>query len=388
MAEPVDDGQRDTDDERHDVPPEDDLFTRSSFRLVDWPQLRLVDTGTPYPVVEALWRGRPVHVVQVENIRRWSREWQVAVLRCTAGATADGGAARPGHAVTAQEVDLPDTFREAGLLSDTVPARALVIEHSSGIQIGQHNRQISMHRFRVQDVRISLDRAVQRELTRIKTIRGPGSSESIDIAAGGPVRVVLRSSQGVQIGDHNTQRNHFDHIVRRPSVDVGTLGSPADLDRLVDKLRDNQMASARRDLTTLVRDELRRDTDRLYDALPGEHNVRSTRVPTAVRDVTGGTYGPANVAVHRERIEVAPVDIAPLRDAVRRLDELAEQEDVARQDEAARLAELHVMRDLLSAHDDARRGELRSWPEPAENIAEPKPPEEPEIHGPGVFFGF
>jgi hypothetical protein len=88
-------------------------MTSSRSRRSDWSQLRLVDPGTPQPVVEAIWRGRPVHVVQAENIRRWSQEWQVALLRCTAGATTDGGAPRPGHAVTAQEVDLPDTFREA-----------------------------------------------------------------------------------------------------------------------------------------------------------------------------------------------------------------------------------------------------------------------------------
>jgi hypothetical protein len=49
MAEPMDDSERDTDDEQRDVPPEDDPFARSSLRLVDWPELRLVDPGTPLP---------------------------------------------------------------------------------------------------------------------------------------------------------------------------------------------------------------------------------------------------------------------------------------------------------------------------------------------------
>lgn len=388
VDEPVEDGQQDAEEEQHSTGPlQHDLFAGALFRLVDWPELAPNDLGTSYPVIETWWQGRPVYVVKPETIQQWSQEWQAVVLRSTAATTTDG----PAHAVTVNEVDLPRMFRDTGLLSDTVPDRALVIEDSQGIQVGHHNHQVNVHRFQVKDVRISLDRAFQRELTRIEAIHAPAHHQAVKIAAGRPARVVVRNAQGIQIGDHNTQRNHFTYVIRGPSVTVSTP-APADLDRIVNKLRDHRVTSAQKDLTAVVRDELRREVDRLYDTLPGEHNVHSDTVPKTIRNVTGGQYGPASNAAHHEQINVSRVDITPLDRAVRRDADLATHGTAAKLAEAAQPEKPATLEETARLDQKARPREIATQKqiatreEPAGKVAELDRPA-PKIHRPGRLFG-
>jgi len=123
------------------------------------------------------------------------------------------------------------------------PDRVILIEGSSGVQVGKHNYQYSAYEVTLPTVALESAQALadrllspdapwagdvfshnaQPDLSDATGGLGSASSGIVE-GPGGDTLVIVRSSQGVQIGDHNTQRNQFRIRVATVRVQADQVG--------------------------------------------------------------------------------------------------------------------------------------------------------------------
>ncbi|MCR6483651.1 hypothetical protein M8542_12565 [Amycolatopsis sp. OK19-0408] len=289
-----------------------------------WAELTRLRRSRDEPVLEASWHDAPVVVVAPDVVEEWAATAQVLVL---------SAAHRTTHAV-----DLPATFEAEGLPTEN----ALVVRNCAAIQIGNRNTQTTVHRFRVEDVRITLDRVLARQLA---------ADVSAGPAADGYTKVSIWNSRGVQVGDFNRQRTVFRHVVTGPELELG----PADR-QVVDLVRAGRLDAAERELVRLARTRLEADAAPLYDALEVTSNENLPSPPPVLEDTIASAYGQDNTQKIREHIDVVDV----------------------------------VLTELLGFTDpDGARGALKRLPEPEPPTIEPpepEPPKPPTLPSPWSFF--
>lgn len=124
-----------------------------------------------------------------------------------------------------------------------VPARVILIEQSMGVQVGSDNDQVSVYRVRLPRASFGSAKRLAKRLLRpdapwsrddfshdarpaLPAMRGAGhgtSSRSIIKSLWRDTLVIVRNSQGVQVGQRNKQRNKFPVRVRAVTVHVDTL---------------------------------------------------------------------------------------------------------------------------------------------------------------------
>ncbi|ADJ43228.1 hypothetical protein AMES_1405 [Amycolatopsis mediterranei S699] len=257
------------------------------FGSVPWREISEPGPHTEEPLIDAWWHGTRVTVVAPGVIEEWAATAQAAFFP-----TAD---------VDAQVIDVPATLAEEGL-TGPLPRNALVVKNCAGIQIGNWNKQTNIHKFRVEDVRITLDQALARSFAT--SVPTPEAVKS-------RTKVAIWNSRGVQVGDFNRQRNVFRHVVTGPEIALGR-GDTA----IVDQLRDGQVDAAERALVKLVRREFERDAAQLYTALDVTCNERLPVPPPIVENTFGGEYGLGNEQKVREDITVTGVNATDLIDTL------------------------------------------------------------------------
>ncbi|WIX84912.1 RIP homotypic interaction motif-containing protein [Amycolatopsis sp. DG1A-15b] len=116
---------------------------------VPWREIAASVADADEPLIGASWRGTPVAVVAPKVIEEWAAATRAAFF--------------PTANRNAQVVDVPATLEAEGV-TGLLPPNALVVKNCAGIQLGNGNSQTNIHRFRVEDVRITLDKSLARKL--------------------------------------------------------------------------------------------------------------------------------------------------------------------------------------------------------------------------------
>lgn len=258
---------------------------------VPWRELSRPVAEPDEPLIGASWQGAPVAVVAPKVIEEWAAAAQAAFFP-----TADR---------TAQVVDVPATLEAEGV-TGLLPPNALVVRNCAGIQLGDRNSQTNIHKFRVEDVRITLDKTLARTLAASL----PPTASPVE----GCTKVAIWNSRGVQIGDGNHQRNVFRHVVKGPEVPLGPVDRA-----VVDKLREGELDAAERALHKVVRKVFERDAAALYAALDVTCNENSPAPPAVLEDTITSAYGESNKQKIREVIDVRALDLTDLLEALREI---------------------------------------------------------------------
>ncbi|ADJ45289.1 hypothetical protein AMES_3464 [Amycolatopsis mediterranei S699] len=275
------------------------------FTLAPRDQVTRTEPGAGRPLIEAQWADRQVHVVPEDVVADWASS-RAAAARVEVAETE--------IEVSIRAIDLAATLGESGLTGDD-PENVLVVEDSSGVQIGEDNRQLNIHHFAVERVRVCLDKTFAQHLAADVATSAPRLRNSVGTLDGFDA-VVIRNSRGVQVGDHNHQRNVFRHVVKGLEVALTDVFSESQLAGVLDKIRDRRIGSARSDISTALHREFKRDPSELYRALPGKHNTVSSHIPGTIVE-ENGTFGNRSAQKPREYIgrpNVVHSSIANLED--------------------------------------------------------------------------
>jgi hypothetical protein len=248
---------------------------------VPWRELSRPVADPDDPLIGASWQGSPVAVVAPKVIEEWAAAAQAAFFP-----TADRNA---------QVVDVPATLDAEGV-TGLLPRNALVVKNCAGIQLGNWNSQTNIHKFRVEDVRITLDKTLARALAASL----PASASPVE----GRTKVAIWNSRGVQVGNFNHQRNVFRHVVKGPEVPLGPVDRA-----VVDKLREGELDAVERELRKMVRKVFERDAAALYAALDVTCNENEAMPQEgSLADTITSVYGKDNKHKIREEIDVRPLD--------------------------------------------------------------------------------
>jgi hypothetical protein len=291
MLVPVAEPERDQEDDQNDH--SDDAFVASwVFSLTPRNKVTRTEPQTDRPLIEARWSNRPVHVVSHDVIGDWVSSRAAAVRADVAGSDV-------GLSIFA--IDLAETLDEARLTGET-PENVLVVENSSGIQVGTGNRQLNIHHFTVKHIRICLDKALANHLAADVATSSPRQQNSVGTLDGFD-KVVIRNSRGVQIGDHNSQRNVFHHLITGLEMPLPDLFTDSQLDRVIDKLRDRRISAAQSEITTVLYRAFKQDASVLFNALPRASNVHSPAIPPKIEDIDGGDFGQNAAQKSRKHIQ-------------------------------------------------------------------------------------
>ncbi len=221
------------------------------------------------------------------------------------------------------------------------PARVILIERSMGVQVGRDNDQVSVYLVtlprasfgsaqRLAETLLSPDAPWSRDVfshdarPSLPDIRGAGrgtSSSGIIESPRGDTLVIVRNSQGVQVGDRNVQRNEFTVRVRAVAVHADTLGMTPGRREWISRLRANpgDRAAARllaEDMGRAARDRLQADLTARVRQLAG--NPRLRRWAGRFRGLVGRQIGGHG---NRARVQVdigtAKVDTRALQRSLR-----------------------------------------------------------------------
>ncbi|HEX5401095.1 MAG TPA: RIP homotypic interaction motif-containing protein [Pseudonocardiaceae bacterium] len=348
----------------------DEDFTESGLALAPWMELTNLRPTPDSPVVPARWRGRQVFAVHPEVIEEWAATVEATVVTATPTRTDDE------VAVAVQSVDVPGTCADMGLVSPTVPTHAVVIEDSRGVQLGSFNKQENTFEFTVRDVRLVLDE----EFLGYDATSGrftPASSESPAPPPGDfQMKVVVRRSEAVQIGDHNRQRNLFRYKLTGPSLSPAEICTERQFNKIVDKIREGRIGSATADLTRQVRDTFEQSPDIMHPTR--SLGVSEPEPPSLVQDVDGGQFGLGNKAINVTHAKIRDIDLGPLLASIDTFNE--------RDDEPVPEPEIDEPVDEPEIKDPVDEPEIekpvirpRWWHQPA------PPPEDPEpFRGPDI----
>jgi RIP homotypic interaction motif len=205
------------------------------------------------------------------------------------------------------------------------PHRTILIEHSSGIQVGKNNDQVSIYRVTLPRASFaSADRLAgallrqdapwardvfthdgRPDLTRAAS-GGPGSSSSgIVESPWGDTLVIVRNSRGVQIGNRNFQRNEFQIRVSDTVVRPDRIGTTRERRDCISRLRRDpgDGTAARRlaeNLGRAARTELAADLTVRVRQTAGEPKIlrRSGEFRRLTGRQIGGPGNHARILVH------------------------------------------------------------------------------------------
>jgi len=149
----------------------------------------------------------------------------------------------------------PDS-RSSDRSESGAPDHVILIERCSGIQVGQDNDQYSAYRVTLPSAALRsaqalADHLLSHDLPWSRDVfshdatpefgAAPGwfGSRSSGVATGpdGDTLVIVRNSRGVQVGDHNLQRNDFRIRVADVSVQAERLGMTAERKAAIERLR-------------------------------------------------------------------------------------------------------------------------------------------------------
>jgi hypothetical protein len=180
------------------------------------------------------------------------------------------------------------------------PVRVIVIERSMGVQVGRDNDQASVYRVVLSQVSFESAQRLAETLLEPDApwardvfshdvwpglpdveMRGPRRSTSSRINTGSPevTLVIVRDSQGVQVGDHNMQRNEFTVRVRAVAIRADTLGMTPSRLGLIERLHtgpgDHDAAKLlAEDLAGAARAQLHADLTARVTRLAGNPSIR------------------------------------------------------------------------------------------------------------------
>lgn len=182
---------------------------------------------------------------------------------------------------------------------ESAPARVILIEQSMGVQVGRDNDQVSVYRVmlplasfgsgkELAETLLSLDAPWSRDIfshdarPSLPDMRAAGRdtpSSGIIESPRGDTLVIVRDSQGVQVGNRNVQRNEFPVRVRAVAVHADTLGMTPSRLEWISRLRANpgDRAAARLladDLGQAARDGLQADLTARVRQLAGNPRIR------------------------------------------------------------------------------------------------------------------
>jgi len=303
---------------------------RALLKLLHTPDGNLV-TGEPGPI--SALGGGPVHerpriptrsAYQPSSAEVWPARAAVPPGQTAAspGTTADGNQGRRAGEADARHDD-----------PHPVPRRVVLIDCCNGIQVGEDNEQLSVF-----TVTLSAEFASAQELAEmllgagtpweqdifrhdaelrppaLQTAAGP-DSRSIVQGPGGDTLVIVRNSRGVQVGDHNDQRNHFRIVAAPVSVWVeGLLLTSARrkaVCQLLENLADTEAAQRlAADLASAAQNFLTADiTAHLHRGIAAP---RAYRYPGEVTSVNGGQVTDTPNASVRVEVEVNTFDAGAL----------------------------------------------------------------------------
>jgi hypothetical protein len=217
------------------------------------------------------------------------------------------------------------------------PARVILIERSMGVQVGRENDQVSVYLAtlprasfgsaqRLAETLLSPDAPWSRDvfshdarpsLPDTKRVGRGTSSSGIIEGPRGDTLVIVRNSQGVQVGERNVQRNEFTVRVRAVAVHADTVGMTPDRLEWISRLRANpgDRAAARllaEDLGRAARDRLQADLTARVRQLAGNPQIR--RWAGGFRHLVGRQIGGhGNRASVQVDIRTGEVDIRALQ---------------------------------------------------------------------------
>ena len=223
----------------------------------------------------------------------------------------------------------------------------VLIERSSGVQVGRDSDQHSVYRVDLPSVSLRSSESLARQLLGEPSpwsgqvfahdaqasfgqlAGGPDSFQSLAHAPRGDTLVIVRNSRGVQIGDHNTQQNDFRIRVVDVHVRAGQIGmtqarkdaiaqlqrNPAD-QAAARSLADEVAKAARSDLVVDLTAQVSRDVGH-----PGAGR------PAVVSGQAGAQRGEGNRASVKVRVTVSKVDTSRLRADLERVARAAWEED-------------------------------------------------------------
>ncbi|KDN20537.1 RIP homotypic interaction motif-containing protein [Amycolatopsis rifamycinica] len=271
---------------------DDDIGDGWILEPVPWREICRPVADPDDPLIDASWQGSPVAVVAPHVIEEWVAATQAAVFP-----TADH------HA---QVVDVPATLAAEGV-TGLLPPNALVVKNCAGIQLGNWNSQTNVHKFRVEDVRITLDKTLARTLA--------ASLPQAESRVAGRTKVALWNSRGVQVGNFNHQHNVFRHVVKGPEIPLRDRA-------VVDKLREGKLDAVERELRETVRKVFERDAAVLYAALDVTCNENEPAPPEVVEDTIASAYGKGNEQRIREKIDVRALDLSSLTEVLAELEQV------------------------------------------------------------------
>ena len=136
--------------------------------------------------------------------------------------------------------------------------RVILIERCSGIQVGRDNDQYSAYRVTLptaalQSGQALADRLLSSDTPWSRDVFSHGARPDLGVASNGfgvgtsrivagpsgDTLVIVRNSRGVQVGDHNVQRNQFRIRVADVSVQANRLGATSARTTAISRLRDD-----------------------------------------------------------------------------------------------------------------------------------------------------
>ena len=212
------------------------------------------------------------------------------------------------------------------------PDRTILIEHSSGVQVGKNNDQVSIYRVTLPRASFaSADRLAgallrqdapwacdvfthdgRPDLTRATSGGPDASSSGIVESPWGDTLVIVRDSRGVQIGNRNFQRNEFQIRVSDTVVRPGRIGTTRERQDCISRLRRDpgDGTAARRlaeNLGRAARSELAADLTVRVRQTAGDPKI--LRRSGEFRRLTGRQIGgPGNHARIRVHVTVQKFD--------------------------------------------------------------------------------
>jgi hypothetical protein len=215
----------------------------------------------------------------------------------------------------------------------------ILIERCSGVQVGRDNDQYSTYRVSLPSAALESSQALADQLLSRDVpwsrdvfghdarpaLGGPAggfgaSSRSLVAGPDGDTLVIVRNSRGVQVGNHNVQRNDFRIRVADATVRASGLGMTVARGQALSRLRANpgDQGAAR----ALAEDVARAASTKLTVDLTADlaRDVGHPQVgwPAVVHDRTGIQAGDHNTARVTIKVRVSRLDTQKLEHQLRR----------------------------------------------------------------------
>lgn len=207
--------------------------------------------------------------------------------------------------------------------------RVILIDRCSGVQVGQDNDQYSVYQVTLPTVAIESGQELAERLLsqetpwsddlfshdaphiRYSTPGGGFRSAFRDTIAGpaGDTLVIVRSSRGIQVGDHNVQRNQFRIRVTDISVRADHVGMTPEREALISRLRQDpgDRAAAR----SLAEDVERSASIDLAADLTGE--ITRTVSPPQIDDWPGEVHDRFGIQIGDLNRASVTVNVTPFK---------------------------------------------------------------------------